>query len=106
MSELSRILQDEREFTLDPIDHCIHCLPHIYNLCVQHVLDNYMCVDFTECPPTWKDATGKVINKAEYIKVVHGDPIRCGRMVVRNIRSSSQRRFNFEATIISGNKYK
>ena len=64
-----------------------------------------MRADFTECPPTWKDATGKVINKAEYIKAVHSDPIGHGRMVMHNICLSSQHRSNFQATIISGNKH-
>lgn len=105
MSELSRILLDEREFTFDPVDRRICCLPHIYNLCVQHVLDNYTCADFTECPPTWKDATGKVINKAEYVEAVRGNPIGHGRTVVCNIRSSSQHCSNFQAAIISGNKH-
>ena len=69
------------------------------------MLDNYMHADFTECPPTWKDATGKVINKAEYVAAVCGDPIRHGRMVMHNICSSSQCCSNFQATIISGNKH-
>ena len=105
MSELSRILQDEWEFTFNPVDCHICCLPHIYNLCVQRVLDNYTCADFTECPPTWKDATGKVINKAEYVEAVHGNPIGHGRTVMHNIRLSSQCHSNFQATIISGNKH-
>ena len=105
MSELSRILRDEQEFTFDPVNRLIRCLPHIYNLCVQRMLDNYTRADFTECPPTWKDATGKVINKAEYVKAVRGNPIGRGRTVVRNIRSSSQHCSNFQATIISGNKH-
>ncbi|KAI9566229.1 hypothetical protein HD554DRAFT_2040447 [Boletus coccyginus] len=35
------------------------------------VLDNYMCADFTECPPTWKDATEKMCWDSTYFMINH-----------------------------------
>ena len=104
MTELSRILLEEREFTFDPIDHRICCLPHIYNICVQRTLDRYTHADFTWCPQIWKNSAGKVIDRAKYIEMVQTDPIRLGRDVVRAVHSSGQHRSHFRQTILSGNE--
>ncbi|KAF9231244.1 hypothetical protein BU15DRAFT_56408 [Melanogaster broomeanus] len=104
MSELSRTLREDREFTFDPIDCRVRCLPHIYNICVQHTLDNYADADFIHCPRTWKNSAGKVIDRDSYVDSVRTDPIGCGRDVVCTVRSSGQRRTNFRQTILSGNE--
>lgn len=104
MSELSRILQEEREFTFDATDRRIRCLPHIYNVCVQRTLDKYINADFDECPQAWRNSAGHLIAKAEYVEAVRDGPIAHGRDIVRAIRSSGQRRANFKQAIISGNE--
>jgi hypothetical protein len=104
MTELSRILLEEREFTFDPINRCICCLPHIYNICVQRMLDRCTHADFTRCPWMWKNSAGKVIDRAEYVEMVQTDPIRLGRDVLRAVRSSGQRWSHFRHTILSGNE--
>ncbi|KAF9231412.1 hypothetical protein BU15DRAFT_7981, partial [Melanogaster broomeanus] len=104
MSELSRTLLEDREFTFDPIDHRVRCLPHIYNICVQHTLDKYVDADFTHCPQTWRNLAGKVIDRDSYVDSVHTDPIGCGRDVVYTIHSSGQHRIAFQQTILSGNE--
>ncbi|KAF9222904.1 hypothetical protein BS17DRAFT_818233 [Gyrodon lividus] len=48
--ESSRTLRENHEFTFDPIDCHVCCLPHIYNICVQHTLNNYADADFIHCP--------------------------------------------------------
>lgn len=104
MSELSRILQEEREFTFDPIDRRVRCLPHIYNICVQHTLDKFLDADFSECPRTWTNSIGNVVDRDSYVDSIRTDPIGRGRAIVRAVRSSGQRRTNFRQTIISGNE--
>ncbi|KAH0833878.1 hypothetical protein J3R83DRAFT_11053 [Lanmaoa asiatica] len=60
--------------------------------------------DFTNCPRSWKNASGKLIKKESYVESVRQHPIRRGRDIVRTIRSSGQRRSNFQQTIKSGNE--
>ena len=104
MTELSRILLEERKFTFDPINRRICCLPHIYNICVQHMLDTYTHADFTWCPWMWKNSVGKVIDRAEYVEMVQTNPIWLGRDVVPAVPSSGQCRSHFRQTILSGNE--
>ncbi|KIK79312.1 hypothetical protein PAXRUDRAFT_44975, partial [Paxillus rubicundulus Ve08.2h10] len=104
MLELSRTLWEDREFTFDPIDCCVRCLPHIYNICVQHMLNNYVDADFTHCSWTWKNSAGKVIDRDSYINSVRTDPIGCRRDVVCTVRLSGQCWTNFWQTILSGNE--
>ncbi|KIK77307.1 hypothetical protein PAXRUDRAFT_167311 [Paxillus rubicundulus Ve08.2h10] len=104
MSELSRTLWEDCKFTFDPIDRRVCCLPHIYNICVQHMLDNYTDADFTHCPWTWKNLAGKVIDRDSYINSVCTDPIGYGRDVMHTVHLSGQRWTNFWETILSGNE--
>ncbi|KIK79652.1 hypothetical protein PAXRUDRAFT_160772, partial [Paxillus rubicundulus Ve08.2h10] len=104
MSELSRILLKEQEFSFDPVDCCICCFPHIYNICVQHMLDKYMQANFSQCPPTWKNSAGVVIHRDSYAETVCDDPIGQGRAIICTICSSGQCHSNFRQTLVLGNK--
>jgi len=104
MSKLAKIFLNEWEFVFDPVDRHIRCLPHIFNICVQHVLNNYTWADFADCPAIWKNTSGKVIHKEPYIQSVRQHLIGHGREIVHSIRSSGQHHSNFQLTIKSGNE--
>ncbi|KIK20245.1 hypothetical protein PISMIDRAFT_75144, partial [Pisolithus microcarpus 441] len=74
MVVFTQILQEEREFDIDPVAHHIHCFPHIINICIQHLINGYKCADFSGLPRTWGNPP-RVLHKKEYIMVVQEDPI-------------------------------
>ncbi|KIK80919.1 hypothetical protein PAXRUDRAFT_157343, partial [Paxillus rubicundulus Ve08.2h10] len=104
MVELSRILLEEQEFFFNPVDRHIHCFPHIYNLCVQCMLDKYTHTDFSQCPQMWNNSAGVVIYRDSYTKTVCNNPIGQGRDIIHTICSSSLHHLNFRQTLISGNE--
>ncbi|KIK20636.1 hypothetical protein PISMIDRAFT_105384 [Pisolithus microcarpus 441] len=61
-----RILQEECKFDIDPVAHHIHCFPHIFNICIQHLINGYKCADFSGLLRTWGNPP-RVLHKKEYI---------------------------------------
>lgn len=101
MDELSHLLRkDGIEF--DTINHRIPCFPHIVNICVQHILDEYSTVDLSCLDDTFV-AGPYTFKKVEYIETLQSKVIDRARTIVHAIRASGQRRDSFRAAIISGN---
>ena len=92
----SRILQEDWKFAFDPINHHIACLPHIYNICVQHMLSNYLNANFTDCPHVWTNSVGKTVYKDEHVDGLCTDSIKQRRDVVHSVCSSGQHQLNFQ----------
>ncbi|KAI6118136.1 hypothetical protein F5141DRAFT_1212017 [Pisolithus sp. B1] len=95
-------LQEEHEFDLDPVAHCIHYFPHIINICIQHLINGYKCVDFSSLLRTWGNAP-RVLQKMEYNTAVQEDPIWYGWVTVQCVHNSGQHWHNFQQTIEFGN---
>jgi hypothetical protein len=102
MKELSRLLE-ERQINYDPIENRIPCFPHVINICVKHIVDDYTTADFSCVEDKW-DVCGQNINKKEYVGAITGKALERARNVVRSIRASNQRRGNFRDTIVIGNE--
>jgi len=47
MCELSSLLKD-RKIQFDLVDRCVPCFPHILNICITHMVKNYVKVDFVK----------------------------------------------------------
>jgi hypothetical protein len=93
MDELSHLLRkDGIEF--DAINHRIPCFPHIVNICVQHILDEYSTVDLSCLDDTFV-AGPYTFKKVEYIETLQSKVIDRARTIVRAIRASGQRRDSF-----------
>ncbi|KAG6379029.1 hypothetical protein JVT61DRAFT_11455 [Boletus reticuloceps] len=99
----AKAFQDNPEGAYDTQEHCIQCFPHIINLCVQHILNKYTQADFSDAPSTWINNQGIVINKAEYVKAVQGDPVCLGRDMVSTMHGSDQCHNGFQLMIENGN---
>ncbi|KAF8430929.1 hypothetical protein L210DRAFT_3416878, partial [Boletus edulis BED1] len=101
---LSELLRVEQKFSYNTQEHCIRCFPHIINLCVQHMLNKYTEVDFSNVLPMWVNDYRVVIDKVLYVEAVQGDPMGLGRNSVSAIRVSGQHHTGFIKTIANSNK--
>jgi hypothetical protein len=102
MKELSNLLE-ERQIEYDPIENRIPCFPHVINICVKHILDDYTTADFSDVENTWT-VCGQDITKINYISAVTGKTLERTRNLVRSVRASNQRRANLRDTIVIGNE--
>jgi hypothetical protein len=102
MKELSNLLE-ERQIEYDPIENRIPCFPHVINIWVKHILDDYATADFSDVENTWT-VCGQDITKIDYISAVTGKTLERTRNLVRSVRASNQRRANFRDTIVIGNE--
>src|SRR6267154_6258055 len=102
MEELSSLLS-ARNVTFHPIAHQIPCFPHIINICVKHILQDYPTAEFTHVGDSWV-VDGATIQKAEYVAVLRSKALDHARDVVRTIRKSNKRREAFREMIIRGNE--
>ncbi|KAG2030130.1 ribonuclease H-like domain-containing protein [Suillus americanus] len=102
MKELSHLLE-ERNIEYDPIKNRIPCFPHMINICVKHIVDDYTTADFSSMEKTW-NVCGQIIDKNEYVGAIIGKALERARTLVRTIRASNQRHSNFRDTIVIGNE--
>lgn len=102
MRELSDKL-DSCGIDFHPIERRIPCFPHIINICVKHIVDDYHKADFSFVNESWVVGTRTII-KAEYVEAVTGKVLNRARDVVRKIRATNQWRNSFRETIITGNE--
>jgi hypothetical protein len=94
MSELGKLLR-ERDIPFNHRDRRIMCFAHVINICCQHVVKQLTNIENL-------DDSHYSLAQARDGEVL--DPISLGRNIVRGIRSSGQRRLNFEQTIEDGNQ--
>jgi hypothetical protein len=102
MKELSNLLE-ECQIEYDPIENRIPCFPHVINICVKHILDDYATADFSDVENTWT-VCGQDITKIDYISAVTGKTLERTRNLVRSVRASNQQCANFRDTTTIGNE--
>jgi hypothetical protein len=88
MKELSNLLK-ECQIDYDPIENRIPCFPHVINICVKHILDDYLTADFSDVENTWK-VCGQDITKINYTGAITGKTLEWARNLVHSIRVSNQ----------------
>ena len=103
MKKLSELLA-ECGIKFDHIDRRIMCLPHIFNICSKHVVEEYTDADFAAVSDAWVNVLGDVVNKDKYIEALQRDPIALGHDIVQIIRSSSLHCEGFSNTIVTRNQ--
>lgn len=100
---LAELLQD-RDIPFDPVDRQIRCFPHVINICVKHVIEEYALANYQDVAELWVDLdTGKTIEKDDYLEALRRDPVALGRSIVRVIRASGLRRHAFRESIKQAN---
>lgn len=103
MHHLAKLLQD-RDIPFDPVDRRIRCFPHVINICVKHVIDDYARGNYDDVAESWVDLeSGKTTTKADYLEALRHDPVALGRSIVRVIRASGLRRRAFRESIKQAN---
>jgi hypothetical protein len=103
MHHLAELLQD-RDIPFDPVDRRIRCFPHIINICVKHVIEEYTLANYKDVAESWVDSeSGETITKDDYLEALRHDPVALGRSIVRVIRASGLRRHAFRESIKQAN---
>jgi hypothetical protein len=80
MQELSNLL-GQRGIDFDSVEHRILCFPHIINICVKHVIDEYTAADYSTVANTWT-VEDQIIKKVDYIQAVQAKPLERARNIV------------------------
>jgi hypothetical protein len=102
MQELSSLL-GQCGIDFDPVENRIPCFPHVINICVKHILDEYATADYSAVADTWT-IEDLDIQKVDYVQAVQAKPLERARHIVRLVCASHQRRDRFHDTIIRGNE--
>ena len=105
MEHLQKLLET-RELPLGFVakDRRIMCFPHIINICVQHIVEEFSAPDLEKIANAWVDCfDDNVVDKEKYLEAVEKNPVALGRDIVRIIRASGLRRDEFDKIIVTGN---
>jgi hypothetical protein len=102
MKELSNLLE-ERGIEYNPIENRIPCFPHVINICVKHIVDDYATADFSSVEKTWI-VCGQIVDKNDYVGAITGKALERARNLVHSICASNQQCSNFRDTIVIGNE--
>ena len=105
MEHLEKLL-DACELPLDFVakDRKIMCFPHIINICVQHVIEEFSVPDLMKIAEAWVDCfDDDTVDEEKYLEAVKKNPVALGRDIVRAIRASGLRRDEFDKIIVTGN---
>lgn len=89
MEELSFLL-GAHDVTFHPVAHQISCFPHIINICVQHILHDYLTAEFMHVGDSWIVHGGATIQKVEYVTVLKAKALDQARDVVCTICRSNK----------------
>ena len=103
VAELKRLLK-VRDIDFCALDNRIMCFPHIINICCQHLIDSFTNSALADPAETF--VAKKPHNTATpqtFAESLVRDPIALGRVVVRKVRASGQRREHFNGIITDGN---
>jgi hypothetical protein len=82
------------------------CFPHIINICCQHITAEFTDAALVDVETFETKPPHGTLEAQSFDDAVQRDPIALGRVVVRSIRSSGQRREKFTAVIQDGNAQK
>ncbi|KIK73803.1 hypothetical protein PAXRUDRAFT_177453, partial [Paxillus rubicundulus Ve08.2h10] len=79
MFKLEKLLK-EHDIPFDHKDRCIHCFPHILNICTGHVLEAITDTSLAEIAGMWTSSLAQDLNDCQtYKEALHQDPIALGR---------------------------
>jgi hypothetical protein len=93
-----------RDIDFCAVENRIMCFAHIINICCQHLVEGFTNTALVDPVETFVAAERpREPNAQTFEEAVKRDPIALGRVVVRKIRSSGQRREHFKSIIIEGN---
>ncbi|KAG1744580.1 uncharacterized protein EDB91DRAFT_1050699 [Suillus paluster] len=104
MQELSCLLES-RGIHFHPVEQRIPCFPHIINICVRHVLNDYWKADFSGVVDRWV-VEGKTIDKDTYVEAIQGKALDWARLLIHTIRTSDKQHNSFSVIITTGNDEK
>ncbi|KAG1727189.1 uncharacterized protein EDB91DRAFT_1061236 [Suillus paluster] len=104
MQELLRLLES-RGIHFHPVEQRILCFPHIINICVRHILNDYWKADFSGVVDRWV-VEGKTINKDTYVEAIQGKALDQVRLLICTIRASDKQCNSFRVIITTGNDEK
>lgn len=88
MQELSRLLE-LHIIQFHPVEHRIPCFPHIINICVRHILDEYWKANFSDVVSRWV-VEGKTIEKDMYVQAIQLKALDCVRLLIHTIHASDK----------------
>ena len=105
MEHLEKLLVTrELPLEFDAKDRRIMCFPHIINICVQHVVEEFSAPDLEKVAQAWVDCfDDNVVDKEKYLEAVERNPVALGRDIVRAIRASGLQRDEFDKIVVTGN---
>jgi len=93
-----------RDIDFCAVENRIMCFAHIINICCQHLVEGFTNTALVDPVETFVAAERPREPGAQtFEEAVKRDPIALGRVVVRKIRSSGQRREHFKSIIVEGN---
>ena len=80
------------------------CFPHIINICVQHVVDEFSAPDLKKIAQAWVDCfDDSVVDKKKYLEAVKRNLLGLGHDIVHAIRASGLRCDKFDKIVVTGN---
>ena len=83
------------------------CFPHVINICCQHIVVEFTDAALVDVEASFDPAAPHMNPDLQmFEEAVKRDPIALGRVVVRTVRASGQRREHFCAVIKEGNSNK
>jgi hypothetical protein len=103
VSSLEALLK-ARDIDFCAVENRIMCFAHIINICCQHLVEHFTNTALVDPVEDFVAAERPREPGAQtFEEAVKRDPIALGRVVVRKIRSSGQRREHFKSIIVEGN---
>ena len=105
MEHLEKLLKThELPLEFGAQDRKVMCFPHVTNICVQHIVEEFSAPDLEKIANAWVDCFGDdVIDKEKYLEAVKKNLVALGHDVVCIIRASGLRRDEFDKIIVTGN---
>ncbi|KIM68336.1 hypothetical protein SCLCIDRAFT_105458 [Scleroderma citrinum Foug A] len=87
MEHLEKLLMAcELHLEFNVKDRWIMCFPHIINICVQHVVDEFSVPDLKKIAQAWVDCfNNSMVDKKKYLEAVKRNLVPLGRDIIRTI---------------------
>ena len=80
------------------------CFPHIINICVQHVVDEFSVPDLKKIAQAWVDCfDNSVVDKKKYLEAVKRNPLGLGHDIIHTTCASGLPHDEFDKIVVTGN---
>ena len=105
MEHLEKLLMaHELPLEFNVKDRQIMCFPHIINICVQHVVDEFSVPNLNKIAQAWVDCfDDSTVDKKKYLEAVKRNPVPLGCDIVHTIHASTLQHDKFDKIIVTGN---